>query len=229
MTHSAIPRLLGCTLVLAFGAAHADLPTETFSGATASNAGMSSGVIAGTALEVTAGVAYIAPDSVSGHGNFLDLASGWYSPNFGYGTTEMGSSTVRSVAAFDLLAGYSYTLSFDWSRQAFSAGNGPFESHLTGSLGSHSVTYDEVVGFYYGLDWHSGGVSWTQATDELGAHVTFTAFGLAGYSGMAVDNISMVGLPPAVTAPVPEPGTSALLAGGLALIGAIARRRRQRR
>ena len=31
---------------------------------------------------------------------------------------------------------------------------------------------------------------------------------------MAVDNISMVGLPPAVITPVPEPGTVALLAGG---------------
>jgi len=72
-------------------------------------------------------------------------------------------------------------------------------------------------------------VTWTQATDELGARVTFTAFGPGGYSGMVVDNISMVGLPPAVTTPVPEPGTSALLAGGLAMIGAIARRRRQRR
>ena len=229
MNRSAIPRLLGCSLALVLGAAHADFPTETFSGANVSNAGIYSGVIAGTALEVTAGIAYIAPDTVSGHGSFLDIVSGWYAPNFGWGTTEMGSSTVRSVAAFDLLAGYSYTLSFDWARQGFSAGNGPFDSHLTGSLGSHSVTYDDVVGFYYGLDWHTGGLTWTQAVDELGAHVMFTAFGPGGYSGMSVDNISMVGLAPTVTTPVPEPGISALLAGGLAMLGSIARRRRQRR
>jgi len=131
------------------------------------------------------------------------------------------------VAAFDLLAGYTYTLSFDYSRQTFSAGNGPFDTSLIGSLGSHSVTYNDVAGFYYGFDWQSGGLTWTQAVTELGAHVTFTALAPGGYSGMLVDNISMVGVAPNVTAPVPEPETYALMLAGLTLMASVARRRRR--
>ena len=170
------------------------------------------GLLPGTALAGHDRSRAIGNDPTPGRGNYLDLFSGWYSSNFS-NVTNLGSTTVVSVAAFDLLAGYTYTLSFDYSRQTFSAGNGPFDTSLIGSLGSHSVTYNDVAGFYYGFDWQRR-LTWTQGTDELGAHVTFTAFGPGGYSGMAVDNISMVGLPPAVITPVPEPGTVALLAGG---------------
>ncbi|CAN5892133.1 hypothetical protein BH11PSE8_BH11PSE8_28520 [soil metagenome] len=125
--------------------------TESFDSATPSNSAYSSGVIPGTALDVVAGYAWVATDSAPGRGNFLDLASGWYSPNFD-NAANLGTSTVRSVETFDLLAGYQYTLSFEYSRQAFSADNGPFNPSLIASLGSHSVTYHEVAGFYYGLD-----------------------------------------------------------------------------
>ena len=214
----------------AFASAHAaDLPLETFSAATASNAAYSTGTIAGTALEVVSGYAWIANgDADPARGNYLDLASGWYAPNYNP-TTDVGSSTVRSLASFDLIAGYQYTLSFDYSRQTFSAGNGPFNTSLTASLGSYSVTYQDVAGFYYGFDWQTGGISWTQQTTELGARVMFSASGPAGYSGMNVDNISMIGLAPTApvpTAPVPEPGTWALMFGGLGLVATMARRRR---
>ncbi|CAN5199158.1 hypothetical protein BH11PSE9_BH11PSE9_12270 [soil metagenome] len=184
--------------------------TESFDMATPSNSAYSNGVIPGTALEVVAGYAWIATDSAPGRGNFLDLASGWYSPNFD-NAANLGTSTVRSVETFDLIAGYQYTMSFEYSRQAFSAGNGPFDTSLIASLGSHSVTYNEVAGFYYGLDWKAGTLSFTQQTTELGAHVMFTAAGPAGYSGMDVDTISMV-----AAAPVPEPTTWVLMLAGLA-------------
>jgi hypothetical protein len=196
--------------------------TETFSAAPLSNAAWWTGqVIAGTALQVVSGYAWIGNDAASGRGNVLDLASGSYSPNFDFGT-GIGSSSVQSVATFDLIAGYQYTLSFDYSRQTFSAGNGPFPTSLIASLGSHSVQYDDVAGFYYGFDWQSGGISWTQQATELGARVVFTATGPGGYSGMDVDNISMVGLPPAQ--PVPEPEHAALLLAGLAIVGFFTRR-----
>jgi hypothetical protein len=134
---------------------------------------------------------------------------------------------VSSVASFDLRAGYTYTLSFDYSRQTFSAGNGPFDTSLIGSLGTHSVTYHDVAGFYYGFDWQRGGLTWTQAANDAGAHVSFTALAPGGYSGMLVDNISMVGLPPVVSQPVPEPETWALMLAGLTLSGWMARRRRR--
>lgn len=205
----------------------ADFPTETFDGATPSNAAYSSGTITGTGLEVVNGYAWVANgDPTPGRGNYLDLASGWYAPNYD-NATNVGSTTVRSIASFDLLAGYTYTLSFDYSRQTFSAGNGPFDTSLTASLGSHSVTYNDVAGFYYGFDWQTGGITWTQQTTELGAHVTFVASGPAGYSGMDIDNVSMVGLAPTnPTAPVPEPETWALMLAGLSAVAWGARRRR---
>lgn len=192
--------------------AHASNYTETFEGATASNAGYYSGTIPNTALEVLSGPVYITPAGGT-HGNALDLTSGWYAANFDYVNTHVGSTMVRSIEAFDLLAGYTYSFSFDYSRQLFSAGNGPFATSITASLGSHSVTYDDVAGFYYGANWQTSSSTWTQQTTELGAHIVFTATGPDGYSGMLVDNISSVGLPPA--APVPEPSTWALLLGGL--------------
>ncbi len=72
-------------------------------------------------------------------------------------------------------------------------------------------------------------MTWTQGADDLGAHVTFTAMAPAGYSGMLVDNISMVGLPPEplVPSPIPEPETYALMLAGLGAIGWVARRRRR--
>ena len=185
-------------------AARADFPTETFSGSPLSNASYGSGIVPGTALQIVSGIVAIGADPASGHGNYLDLFSGFYSSNYDP-ASNAGSSSVSSVATFDLLVGYTYTLSFDFSRQTFSAGNGPFETSLIASLGSHSVTYPDVAGFYLSFDWQAGGLTWTQAANETGAHVAFTALG-DGYSGMLVDNISMVGLPPTVTAPVPEPG-----------------------
>ncbi|MET0207930.1 MAG: PEPxxWA-CTERM sorting domain-containing protein [Burkholderiaceae bacterium] len=231
MKHFLLTSTLATAALFALGSARADdFPTETFSGATASNGAHSTGtIIPGTALEVTAGYAWIANgDPTPGRGNYLDLASGWYSPNYS-NATDIGSSTVRSTATFDLLAGYEYTFSFDYSRQTFSAGNGPFDTSLTAALGSHSVTYNDVAGFYYGFDWQTATLTWTQQTTELGARVSFTASGPAGYSGMNVDNIAMVGVAPTdpgvPTAPVPEPETWALMLGGLALVGHIARRR----
>ena len=186
--------------------------TEGFDLATPSNSAYSTGVIPGTALEVVAGYAWVQIDSAPGRGNFLDLASGWYSPNYN-NATNLGTSTVRSVETFDLIVGYQYSLTFEYSRQAFSAGNGPFDTSIIATLGSHSVTYNDVAGFYYGLDWKAGALTFTQQTTELGAHVMFTAAGPGGYSGMDVDNIAMV-----ATAPVPEPTSWALMLAGLAAL-----------
>ena len=239
MKHFILASAVAAATALPYTAARADdYPTETFSGATASNAAFTNGqTITGTGLQVVNGYAWISPGDAT-HGNVLDLASGWYAPNFD-AAANVGSTTVQSLATFDLLAGYQYTLSFDYSRQTFSAGNGPFDTSLTASLGSHSVTYNDVAGFYYGFDWQTSTLTWTQQTTELGARVTFVASGPAGYSGMDVDNISMVGLAPTTggggggdipggggsVPAVPEPETYALMLAGLGALAFVARRR----
>ena len=232
-------RLIQASAVAAFAAlactaARADdYPTETFSGASASNATFTNGtVIAGTGLQVIDGYAAVGNgDVTAGRGNYLDLFSGWYARNFD-AAANVGSTTVQSLASFDLIEGYQYTLSFDYSRQTFSAGNGPFDTSITGSLGSHSVTYNDVAGFYYGYDWQTATLTWVQGATELGAHVSFVASGPGGYSGMNIDNISMVGLAPTggvgdggTVTPVPEPQTYALMLAGLGAVGWTARRR----
>lgn len=222
-------RLARLVTALAFAgacaAARADYPTETFEGAQASNAAVPGGPIAGTGFEVVAGTVWVAPANTPPHGNVLDLASGWYASTWD-AAANVGYSTVQTISTFDLLAGTTYTLSFDYSRQAFSAGNGPFETSLIASLGGFSQTFADVGGFYYGEDWQTATLTWTQGLAQLGQHIVFTASGPGGYSGMDIDNVAMAGLPPVVAAPVPEPETWAMLIAGLAMIGRLTRRRR---
>ncbi|MFY9510960.1 MAG: hypothetical protein WAQ05_08310 [Rubrivivax sp.] len=210
---------LGLTLALA--PAHANtLVTETFEAATASNGAYPVGAIAGTGFEVVNGSVWIGTDG--SHGKVMNLGSGWYTPNVDP-VSQIGSSTARSLLSFDLLAGHTYTLSFDYSRQAWSAGNGPFNTALTVAFGSQAVTYNEVAGFYYGSDWRAGVLSFTAAADEPGARVLVTAFGPPGYSGMLIDNVALVGL-----APVPEPQPALLLLAGMLALGWRLQRHRSR-
>lgn len=215
-----VPAVLAAAAALSLGPAQAaTLLAETFEGAAASNAAYPIGQIPGTGIEIVEGNGWIAPDAT--HGNVLDLGSGWYAPNYDP-IANIGSSTARSVAGFDLHAGTVYTLTFDYSRQAFSAGNGPFDTALTVAVGGHSVSYSDVVGFYYGPDWAPGSLTFAPVADELGMHVVITAAGPGGYSGIMIDNISWVGVP---AAPVPEPASSALLLAGAGFAGAAALRR----
>jgi len=211
----------GLAAALAMGSAKADtpdMPIETFEGAAASNGAYPVGAIPGAGIEALSGNNWIVPSDE--HGHFLTLGSGSYGAYDA--ASNIGSSSAQSVASFDLLAGVTYTVSYDYSRGFGAGGNGPFETHLTVAFGSsHSVTYDDVAGFYYGTDWQAGSLSFTPSSDELGAHIVFTAYGPAGYSSMSIDNISMVG----VAAPVPEPAGSALLLAGLGALVVLAKKR----
>lgn len=219
---------------LCIGSAHAQtLYTETFEAAPLSNAGYyPSSTVTNTGLQVLAGPVAIA-DGGPGQGHVLNLFSGSYASNYDP-ATNVGYSTVSSLATFDLLAGYTYTLSYDYSRGFGAGGNGPFATSLIASFGSHSASYDDVTGFYYGPNWQAGALSFTQATTELGAHVNFTATAPGGYSGMAIDNISLIGLAPTTTPgipgpqvpAVPEPSSYALMLAGLGTAGWFARRRK---
>ena len=138
MKHTLMTCGAAAALALALVPAHAAVAlTETFENTTPDqyNQGVYSGTIAHTGLEISTAYAVVRndPSGAPEHGSFLELPTGWYSNNYANG---VGTSAVRSTTTFDLLAGTQYSLSFDWSRRQSAAGNGPFDTSLTASLGS---------------------------------------------------------------------------------------------
>lgn len=204
------------------------LPTESFDNVPSNyyRFGFTGDVI-GTDLTVAQGIGEVINDNVGANrGNYYWMRLGYYAPTWdqaGYGT-----STLRARSTFDLFAGTTYILRFDWSRQGFSAGNGPFPFTLTANLGSASLVLQDNAGFFFGENWQTATLSFTPTVSELGAIIAFSGIGQA-YSGVFLDNISMVAVdapPPPLPNVVPEPSSWLLmLSGGVALL-LVSRRRR---
>jgi hypothetical protein len=190
--------------------------TDDFSGI---GAGPLPASMPGSGFELVDGYAQ-GRDDAAPQGRYLWLAAGWYAESYDQ-QTNIGDSKVASTLSFDLLAGHSYTLAFDWSRGPAGGGNGPFAMSLTAEVGSQSVSYNDVTGFYYGTEWRPGLLTWTQASDEPGVQLRFIGSGFA-YAAAAVDNIVF-----SVQSPVPEPATWALWLASL--VGGCALRSRRRR
>jgi hypothetical protein len=217
-TRAAAAVLAAVTATIPVTAQAQTLYTETFEGVSPLNTGFY-GAIPNTALTTTHGYSRVlANDPTPGRGQYLDLPTAFYQCFCADPTV-----TVQSTGTFDLFAGYVYSLSFDWSRSPVLGGNGPFNVSLTASVGNQSVTYSDVAGFYYGFDWSTGLLTWTQGADELGAHIKLFASGEL-YSGMLVDNLTLVAVAPSGT--VPEPATYLLMTSGLLGVALRTRRRR---
>lgn len=133
----------------------------------------------------------------------------------------IGPSAMQSTTLFNLDAGVQYKLSFDFSKYSGAPGIGPFNWNLTASIGGYTTTVDGFSQFGAPLEWHKVDLYFTPDADQLMVPIIFAAVGLAGaaYGEAPIDNVSFS------TAPVPEPGSWAMLLAGLGLVGFLARRR----
>lgn len=199
--------------------------SENFNGGVPSNGAYANGAqIGGTIITPNYGSAYIINKSAGD--NFMALTAGQYQ-------TVTHGSKARVTPTYNLLAGYTYTISFD---QAVSnLGSGPaagnWEMFVNFGFGSMS---------FFGtgaMDWTARSFTYTPDQDVTNAVMNFiysdaadAAPGSLGYNAAFIDNVLVSAKAGTVTPPsttVPEPTTNALLAAGLATLGVIARKKRR--
>jgi hypothetical protein len=146
--------------------------------------------------------------SASDGGKFLDLTD--YAVGAPYGGVQQ---------SFVSTPGQSYTLTFDLGSSAQWGPTSALTAMVAVVAGTASQTFSStnVTGNNV---WQSYSLTFT----ALNPTTTITLQGAAGDYYIGLDNVSVV-----ATAPVPEPGTWALLAAGLAAVGSVAARRKHLR
>ncbi len=139
--------------------------------------------------------------SASDGSYFLDLTDYPNGPPFG-GVSQTISTQTGSV----------YTLTFDLG----SSSSYGLPAAITATAGSTSQTFTSTL---------TGTNNWESETMTFigtGSPTTITLIGSAGNAYIGLDNVSLT----ATSRGVPEPGTWALLLGGIGGLGAVLRRRR---
>ena len=132
-----------------------------------------------------------------------------------------GNGTLTTKSAYDLAPGQ-VTVAFDLAGDQRGRSGNTVVVSLTSVLGA--VLFSEVFSVASDADFTTFSRSIALA-DAVSARLAFQSGGPADSMGMLLDNVSLVA-GDVVTSPVPEPETWAMLAGGLALVGATSRRRR---
>jgi hypothetical protein len=212
------------TAGLALPGSAATLLTENWEGAAAigqGGTGLLTGDLAGTGFRVSSGNVMMWQFTSAGDG---PVNTTKYLTTFG----NTGQAEVESLAAFNLFAGNTYTLTFDLSGPGGGFGNGPFDWLLRASLGSLSSDFTGVWGYYYVQSWSTKSVTWTSTVSQENVRLKFfgkEASNVQCCQGFPhIDNIVLTETQNEASA-VPEPSTWALLsAAGVAF--AASRRRR---
>lgn len=141
-------------------------------------------------------------------GNCIDLQ--------GFSGSAMGA--IESKPSFDILAGYTYTITFGAGVGDVGTGRSDFDV----LLGSFSSTV--AAGINHALFT----LTWTAQANESGARLGFSTRSVATVAnGAVLDNILVTAVAPTTGDPgntVPEPASLALLVASLAAAGAACRR-----
>ncbi len=144
-------------------------------------------------------------DFYPGNGNYIDMN----------GSTGQ-SGGIHTANAFNFLAGKTYTVSFNYGNNAFSAGNGSTETLIADVLGFPGVTINQIGSI---VSYLTSGFSFTP-TANFSSALYFKGSGSndGDNGGIVLDNVSL--------SVVPVPATFPLLAAGLGVLGFASRRRR---
>ena len=195
-------------------AAQTVLLNDTFD---SENGGVGAAEFSGFANFVAANIDLLAP------GYFFNLcqAAGGSTPCVDMEGSGNGSLTTRTAYA---LAPGAVTISFDLAGDQRGHSNNTVTASLTSTLGT--VLFSEVFNLPGDADFTSftRNVVLSEATT---ARLSFLSGGPADSFGMLLDNVVLTA-GTAVTTPIPEPSSLALVAGGMALLAGVARRRRSR-
>ncbi len=138
-----------------------------------------------------------------GDGKQVDLSSPAFS----------GISTIETLSGFNLVAGQSYTLAFDYGTK--SDGFEIFTFGI-GSFGGGLINWGSAM-----ADLISTSFTFTAVADVVGAKLSFSSF-VGGGEGFSIDNVSLESL-----SPVPLPPAVLLLGSGLMGLGALGRKRKK--
>lgn len=151
----------------------------------------------------------------------VDLAwttSAWGPAASGTFSLDIDGWTPGTISqSFNDVAGQTYTVSFNYSRNP---ANAPYDVSALVSAGGQNVTVtalnDGSFGGEYSMQWQTGGFTFVGSGNDT---ITLASLDPSGNAGVFFDNVS-------VTGPVPEPATWALMIGGFGMAGAMLRRRR---
>jgi choice-of-anchor C domain-containing protein len=157
----------------------------------------------GTYWTVNAGLHNLSDWTVGG--TSIDLIKNGYGVIDGLSVDLAGSPGPGSISqSFDMIAGYTYILTFDMSS------NGNNQADVTfGELLAETFTVNTIPTTFTR--------SFVASSDNT-TSLTFASVGGKTNSGAVIDNVSVIA--------VPEPETYALMLAGLGLVGFLARRRK---